>query len=375
MPMPRKIRVLRVVIGLNQGGVQQGVLNLFRGLDPNRYEAIACAIENTGAIGKEIEAAGFEVIVLGYKREMWKTINAIVKLIKEREIDIVHASSYHPSLYARIAGVIARAPVILSYEHVVFENKRMPRVFANKLLDYFTDGYTAVGEAVFKQVVDWYRYSPEKVHIIHNGVDTERFYPIENKLNIKTKLELSLDKPVIGMVSRLNKEKGHRFLFEAIACLREEFDVQWLIIGTGREDALIKQQAKDAGVDDCVLFMGLRRDIPDLLRALDIFVFPTLQEGFPNVLLEAMASGCAVVASDFSGNLEVAEHERNALIVQMADSLALSVAIKRLLTSSEYARELAKQARMDIVNNFSLQAYVGNMSKYYEQLCLDKGRV
>lgn len=374
----RKIKILRVVIGLNQGGVQQGVLNLCRGLDAERYELIVCAIENHGAIGKEIEQAGFPVIVLGYERKAWQTIRALRDLMREQQIDIVHASSYHPSIYARLAAVWAGVPIRLSYEHVVFDHKRGQRVFMNRLLAPFTQGYTTVGKAVAAQVKAWYGYADQKVHVMHNGVDIQRFKPLATaaeKQQQKQRLGFSTTKPVIGMVSRLNQEKGHRYLFAAIKELKSDYDAEWLIIGTGREAAKIKSQADAYGVSNDVRFLGLRRDIPEILQALDVFVFPTLQEGFPNVLLEAMAAACPVVASDFAGNLEVAEHERNSLIIPMKDIHALSHAIERLLQNDDLAKQLAIQARQDIVTNFSLSAYANRMADYYQALCKAKGLI
>jgi glycosyltransferase involved in cell wall biosynthesis len=364
----RPIKILRVVIGLNQGGVQQGVLNLFRGLDPNRFEPIACAIENTGAIGSEIVKAGFEVIVLGYKRQPWRTILALAKLMREKRVDIVHASSYHPSLYARIAGLLAGVPILMSYEHVVFDRRRKGREYLNRLLQPRTNAFTAVGNAVAEQVKTWYDYPQDKVHVIHNGVDIERFRPPVDRRAAKQALGLDPDRPVVSMICRLDEEKGHVFLFQAIKAISVALDIQWLVVGAGRGEAKIKSQADALGVASRLQFLGLRRDIPEILAATDIYAFPTLQEGFPNSLLEAMSSGCAVVASDFPGNLEVASHERNALIVPMRDGTALSLAISRLLDDQVLADKLGHQARVDIEENFSLAAYACKMSALYESL-------
>ena len=364
----RRLRILRVVIGLNQGGVQQGVFNLFRGLDPRRFEPIACAIENTGAIGSEIVKAGFEVIVLGYKRQPWRTIFALAKLMREKKIDIVHASSYHPSLYARIAGLLAGVRVVMSYEHVVFDRRRKGRELFNRLLQPRTHAFTAVGRAVAEQVKDWYGYPHDKVHVVHNGVDIERFRPPTDRKLAKQALGLDPDKPVVSMICRLDEEKGHIFFFESVKTLSATRDIQWLVVGAGRGETHIKFQAQTLGVEAQIQFLGLRRDIPDILAATDVYVFPTLQEGFPNSLLEAMAAGCAVVASDFAGNLEVAEHERNALITPMRNASALTAAIGRLLGDRSLSDRLAQQARKDIEHNFSLATYASKMSDLYESL-------
>lgn len=374
---PKRLKVLRVVIGLNQGGVQQGVLNLCRGLDPVRFEPIACAIENSGAIGREIENAGFEVILLGYKRQPWKTIRALARIIRERRIDIVHASSYHPSLYARIAGLLAGRPVMLEYDHTIREKRRFQRVLFNKLLSRFTDAHVAVATQVAEHVRAWYGYAAEKVHVIHNGVDTERFQPAQDKVAAKEAVGLDPSRPVIGMVARLDPLKGCGDFFQAVSSLRDSFDAQWLVVGAARnreEEETVLASADACGVRDCVQFLGLRRDIPQLLAAFDLYVFPTLKEGFPNSLLEAMAAGCAVVASDFPGNLEVARHERNALIVPMGDAEALTQAMRRLLLDRDLATRLGVQARRDIESNFSLQAYARKMAALYEKLWSESGR-
>ena len=367
------VNVLRVVIGLNQGGVQQGVLNLCRSVPAERFRLIACAIENGGAIAKEIEQLGVEVIILGFKRQPWKTIRALVRVMREKNIHILHASSYHPSLYARIAAIIAGVPVRISYEHVVFDNRRPVRIFLNRILAGSTHAFTAVGEAVAAQVRDWYSYDKKKVRVIHNGVDVDRFKPVLDRDAAKISLGLDPHRPVVSLVSRLDEEKGHRFLFEAAKKVALSWDVQWLVVGTGRGEAAIKEQAKKNGVDGLITFLGMRRDVPEILSATDIFAFPTLQEGFPNSLIEAMSSGCAVIASDFPGNLEVAKNGHNALIVPMGDSSKLADAILALLSEPRLAQRLSKQARLDIKEEFSLEAYARKMTGLYQALLEQRG--
>lgn len=366
--MNKKLQVLRVVIGLNQGGVQQGVLNLSRSLDSERINLIACAIENGGLIAEEIKSNGTKVIVFGYKRQPIKTIVALVKLIKYYKIDVVHASSYHPSLYGRIAAILAGVPVVMSYEHVIFDTYRPIRALLNKCLNFWTHAYTAVGSGVASQVLDWYGYQKNKVVVVHNGVDSEKFSLALSKRDCKKILGLNEDVLVVGMVGRLDPEKGHQYFFDAINQVNENYKIQWLVVGGGRSESVIIDAAKNAGVYDKVKFLGVRRDINVCMRAIDIFCFPTLQEGFPNVLLEAMASACAVVASDHPGNLEVLQDQVNGLVVNRANSCQLAKALEKYIDSPALRDHMGLAARKTIEANFSISRYGAKMTNLYLNL-------
>jgi len=366
--MERPLNVLYVVIGLNLGGVQQWVLDLCKRLDRTRFRPIVCAIENTGIIGKEIEALGVEVITLGYRRQSVRTIKALANLMKARQIDILHGVSYHPSLYARLAGLMAGTPVMLTYEPVVYDNRRIQRVLLSRFLDRFTDGYVACSQGVVQQLSEWYGYSPNKVELIYNAVDTEQFKPPASRADAKRKLGFDPDRPIVGMVARLDPEKGHRFFFEAITRLHGYADVQWLVVGNGRAENEVKEQAKQFGVADRVQFLGTRRDLPDLLGAFDIYVLPTLKEGFPITTLNAMSCGCAVVVSDYPANLEGVRNDINGLVVPMGDSVQLAQALNRLLASETQRRSLGEAARRDVLDRFSIERHVALMEDYYQRM-------
>lgn len=371
--MERPLNVLHVVIGLNQGGVQEVVLNLFKGLDKRQFIPIACAIENTGAVGKEIEAAGFEVIVLGYKRQSLRTIYALAKLMRDKKIDIVHAASYHPSFYARIARLLAGVPVLISHEHLVMVKKRWQRVVLNKLLESFTDRFIPVSQAMSNQIIDWYGYPASKIEFIPNGVDTIRFAPPVSREEAKRKVGLNPNRLVVGMLCRLDPEKGHRYFFDAVKALRGKFDVQWVVVGSGRGEAQVRQEAKDHGVDDVVQFLGMRRDVPDLVAAFDCYVLPTLQEGgCPISVMEAMSAGCAVVVSDFPTNLEVVSDRINGLVAPMRDPITLAQHIEALLTDSGLRSRLGAEARRHIEESFSIKRNIDKTAALYKRLWANK---
>jgi len=370
----RPINVLRVVIGLNQGGVQQGVLNLFRGLDTRRFRPIACALENDGAVGREIAAAGFEVVVLGRRKKGWGIgiVRDLARFIREREIAIVHASSYHPSLFARVAGLVAKAPVLISHEHVVFLHRRPKRCLYSHLLGRVTDANIAVCRAVRDQVVSWYRLDPARVRVIYNGVDSDRFRPGLPRAEAKRQLGIAQTAFTVMTTSRLDPEKGHRFLFEAVAPLWRERNLRLVVVGTGRGEAAVRAEADSYGLTPAVTFTGLRRDIPDLLAAADLFVVPTLQEGFPNVVLEAMAMARPVIATDVAGNTEAVTHEHDALVVPCAEPGALRRALVRMLDDPALRDRLAAAARETVLARFTTARFVTAVQDLYEELVSKK---
>ena len=376
----KPLNVLHVYIGLNMGGGQEFALNLFKHIDKTKFNPIACVIENSGIIGKEMESLGFEVIVLGFKRQPIKTILALVKIIKEKKIDIINGASYHPSLYSRIAGLVAKVPVVISHEHGLYNKKRFHRVIFNSLLSHFTDQFIAVSDAMANQLLNWYNYPKSKVSTIHNGADTARFAPATSKAKAKSLLGLDPNRLVIGMICRLDPDKGHRFFFEAIKTLHKNYNIQWLVVGHAggnhsHYEKEIKNYAEKLGLSNIIQFLGYRRDTPELLAAFDIFVLPSLREGFPVAILEAMSSGCAVVASDFPANLELIIDMQNGLIQPMKDSVSLGNKIEMLIKDERLRKKLGQAARKKVLDNFSLKNNIYKIEKLYEELWLKKTKL
>jgi glycosyltransferase involved in cell wall biosynthesis len=374
----KPLNVLHVYIGLNMGGMQEFTLNLFKNIDKTKFNPIACVIENSGIIGKGIESLGLEVIVLGFKRQPIKTTLALIKIIKEKKIDIINGASYHLGLYARIAGSLSEVPVVISHEHGLYNKKRLHRVILNRLLSKFTDQFIAVSDAMAHQLLNWYHYPKNKVSTIHNGVDTARFAPATSKTRAKSLLGLDPERLVIGMICRLDPDKGHRFFFEAIKTLHKKYNVQWLVVGHAggnhsHYEKEIKEYAEKLGLSQFVKFLGYRRDIPQLLAAFDIYVLPTLREGGPPIsALEAMSTSCPVILSDYSCNLEAVENNVNGFIVPMQNSTALKNKIELLINDQNLRKKLGQSARKKVLENFSLKNNISKIERLYEELWLKK---
>jgi glycosyltransferase involved in cell wall biosynthesis len=174
---------------------------------------------------------------------------------------------------------------------------------------------------------------------------------------------------VVGLVARLEHwGKGHRELFTAMAELRPQYPLHALIVGGGRREPEVRKLAADLGLGEVVHFLGNRRDIPDLLHALDIFVLPSHSEGVSLALLEAMAAGLPVIVTEVGGLPEVVTDGENGLLIPVGDAEALARALRRLLAEPNWARQLGENARRRVRDHFSLDRLGRQINEIYEEL-------
>jgi glycosyltransferase involved in cell wall biosynthesis len=178
---------------------------------------------------------------------------------------------------------------------------------------------------------------------------------------------------VIGLVGRLDHwGKGHKELFTAMARIRERHPVHALIVGGGRRAAEMQQLAESLGLADAVHFLGPRRDVPDLLNAMDVFVLPSYSEGVSLALLEAMAAGLPVIATAVGGLPEVVTDGDNGLLIPPRDPDALAGALERLLADPAWARQLGAKARAHVREHFSLDRLGREINEIYKELAEKK---
>ena len=203
--------------------------------------------------------------------------------------------------------------------------------------------------------------------MIPNGVDYERFAQAEPA--DLTSLGIPRASRVIVTVGRLDEQKGHRFLIEALpGVLREHREARLLIVGEGPLREELQALARQLGVLDAVCFAGQRDDVPALLRASQYFVLPSLWEGMPNVVLEAMAAGVPLVATLVEGVLELIEPDRTGLVVRVGNTAEIAAALNRLLRASDLSLQLAQAAQQVVRERFTIDNSTKLYARTYHQL-------
>jgi len=361
------VNVLHVVSRLPVGGVENMLLKIINAYDKNRFHASVCCIMEGGEIADELKRAGYKVEILDkMKRHGFDpgAVHALYRLMKRENIHILRTHQYHANLYGRIAGKLSGVPIIIPSFHNLSEYPHKPRLHKrafNYFLGSFSDALVAVSNAVASDMIRFDRVNPEKIKLVYNGVPIERYNSSMSRVEARRIHGLPLHGILTGSVGRLTEQKGHRYLIEAFSSLN---DKSLVIAGDGHLRNKLQELANHLKV--ACEFTGTvsPEKIPSFLRALDIFCFPSLWEGFGTALVEAMAAGLPVVASDIPPHREVLGDA--GIFVPPGDNDAIEKAIKRLINDSSLREALGKKAG-ERAKLFTIE----NAVKTYENLFED----
>jgi glycosyltransferase involved in cell wall biosynthesis len=349
------------------GGAEDLVLNLVRHL-PDRFEPMVCAIGDLGPIGHEIRRrhSHHGARTQSGLRRPWD-VARIARFLRETQPEIVHTFLLTASLYGRLAAMLARVPVVIGSEHNIYHRKRRHHALAERLLMHGTASVVVVAESVRDFYIRQVHADPTKVDVIRNAVDWAHLATTRTRVDVRRTLDLPLDRPVAGMIGRLTEQKGHAILFDALAQTPALQNVHLIVAGDGDLRESLRNRAEALGLSPRVHFLGVRRDVGDLLNAIDVFVLPSLWEGLPLALILAMGAG-PVVATRVAGVPEVVEDGRTGLLVPPADAEALGRAVAHLVTDPAAGRRLADNARRAVLPRFGVEGWVASTTALYDRL-------
>lgn len=362
----RPLRVLQLISTLPVGGAEEVVAAIVRHLDPELFEVEAATIEGLGAIGEELTREGFRVTALNLsikRTPAWRLIRAVRRLLRERQPDILHTHLYHPNLYGRLAAWGLMVPVVCSV-HSVYSRVKLHRFLLNRLLSPWAEAVIAVSPQVWADIRKYDGVPPEKLHLLPNGVDLKALDIQVSREEARERLQV--EGFVLGAVGRLEDEKGHAYLLEALRLLAEELpDLRLFMAGEGRRGEALRRQAADLGLEGRVQFLGWRRDVPLVLKALDLYVQPSLWEGLSLALLQAMAAGLPVVATQVSGFEQVITSGVNGVLVPPRDAAALAAAIRELYHDPAARIRLGEAARRTVAEHYSQETMLRRLQDLY----------
>lgn len=356
------------------GGAEEMVYNLVRHLPP-RFAPEVCCIHQAGPIGEEIRRTGVPFSVLGLNPgvrrpgDVWR----IRRFLRDTRPAIVHTFLLSASLYGRLSAILAGVPIVIGTEVNIYAHKRAHHILAERLLIRGTDAVVASAESVRRFYIEQVHADPRRVEVIYNAVDWAQLETTVDRAAMRAALGIPADAPLAGIIARLTEQKAHRVLFDALADTPALAAMHLLVIGDGELRADLTARAAQRGLDARVHFLGARRDLGNLLGALDLFVMPSFWEGLPLSMVLAMGGGVPVVASHVAGIPEVVQHEHTGLLVEPGDAPGLGAALARLVHEPGLGPRLGAAARSFVRPRFGVEGYLTAVTGLYDRLLAAEG--
>ena len=371
-----KTTVLHLITELSTGGAQTALLRLLTGLNRDRFfPTIACFYNGDKIVAQQIRALGIPVTDLGMTTK-WRldALWRLYRLLRRERPTILHTWMFHANIPGRVLGRLASVPIIITSRR----NENIGGVLRERLNRWtarLDDRVIAVCELARQAEIERATVSPEHVVTIYNGIDAQQFSATNPQVvaQVRQAFGIPVDALLVGTVGRLHRQKGFTDLLTAIAQVQEHIlTVRLLLVGDGELRDDLEIQAQSSGLSDVVTFTGARSDVPEILAGLDVFVLPSLWEGMPNVVLEAMAASLPVVATAVGGTPEVVVDGVTGLLVPPRDPDALAQAITRLLRDPDLRRKMGRAGRERVERHFGVERMVQATEALYEELVGEK---
>ena len=355
------------------GGAEEMVLNLVRHL-PDRFAPGVMCINQAGPIGEEIRRTGVPFTVLGLTPGLSRPFD-VLKLrdaLNSLAPTIVHTFLLTGSLYGRFAAMMSGVPIVIGTEVNIYDNKKPLHARLERWLMKGTDAVVASAESVKAHYVAQVEADPAAVEVIYNAVDWAQLQTTMTRDEFRKSINVPVDVPAAGIIARLTEQKAHRVLFEAMT--RPELSALHLIVvGDGELRNDLHSRAESLGIFNRVHFLGARRDLGNVLGAIDIFAMPSYWEGLPLSMVLAMGAGLPVVASRVAGIPEVVQDRTSGILVDAGDSEQLARALATLVNDSALRSRLGEAARAFVRPRFGVDGYVSSITALYDRLLAAKG--
>ena len=356
------------------GGVEVFLQQLVSRLDRRRFEPSVLSLCPIGRVGERIRELGVPIDSLDQRqeagpRELVAAVRQLRSRLRRQPVDLVHSQLYRANVVTSVAARLVRPrPVVVTAQHSLYAMTGKSAERVARWLRPLSDVIVAVSPVVRDYLMTSDGVPAEKIRVINNGVDVERFRP-GSESALRERLSAGPDTLLVGVVGRLSEEKGIDLLLDAMAQLRSRAPrLRLAIVGDGPERAALELRVERLGLGDQVVFLGMRQDIDRLLRAFDVFAMPSRKEALPIALLEAMASGCCIVASRVGGIPLVLEDGVEGRLCEADSVSSLRASLEPVLEDPELRSRLARAARERVESELTLDQTARQHERLYSEL-------
>ena len=365
-----RLKLIQITHDLAIGGLQQVVVNLCKFIDKEKFNVSVLCLRALGSFTKEVENMGVKVTLLPQpeKGTDYVSFFKIAKILKKENIDIIHTHNTQPFVEGTLGALLApKVKAIVHTDHARDFPDKKRYMFSERLVSRFASYIVGVSDHTCRNLIEYEKISPRKLVTITNGIDGSKFAINIDRDKKKKELGLTDFDPIIGLGVRIVKQKGIIYLLKAMPKIIEHFpNIVLVIAGEGPLEYVLKKEAELLGIMSNIRFIGPRLDMPELLKLFDLYVLPSLWEGLPMVLLEAMAAGCPIVATEVGGNAQAIENGYSGTLVEPRNPMNLTEAIIDLLTHSNLRKKYIHNGLQVYANRFSAES----MTRRYEELYL-----
>jgi glycosyltransferase involved in cell wall biosynthesis len=337
-------------------------------IDKEKFQPFLCSLRSAGKSDVIFRKEGVEVEYFGLNKYDPRTLQRIMQFVRRHEIEVLHLTGYASTTFGRIAARLCGRPAIV-HEHWVDPGIGRGLRTLEWFLSPWTDYAIAISDTAKRFLVGKKHVRADRIEVILNGIPLERFSNLPDEAGRMKREELGIpsESPVIGIVGMFHENKGHRYFLEAAASVAKSFpDSVFLIVGDGELRGDLERQVLESPLLKNVRFLGQREDIPEILRTIYVYICASNSETAPLSLLEAMASGRAIVTTDCGGPSEMIRDGWSGFVVPIRDSGAIAAKIALLLNDASLRKTFGQNAAQES-NKYDIRATVASLESLYQK--------
>lgn len=370
----RPVHVMHIIDKLSVGGSQvHGISKAIEWwipcFDPAQFTFSVVSLRGVEPFGEVFEKQGTPIDFLDKGKYDVTTLTALIKLIRQRQAGILHLHGYGASNFGRLAGLLTGVPTII-HEHSVFDDQPFHQTVADKLLSPLNGTTIAVSSRVGHYMMDRRSIKADRMHTFFCGLPIAQFEKPENSAvdSLRQEFDIAPGRPVIGSIGRLDTQKGFIYLMQAARKVVAAFpDALFLVVGDGPRAAELESYVAEHGMEKNVRFTGYRTDVPVIMACSDIIAIPSLWEGGPFTLFEAMSLGKPVIGTPVGVMDEVLEDGETGFIVPCKDADALADRLVLLIEQQDRARDIGAAARI-AVQDHDISHSIAKLVQIYQSI-------